>query len=229
MQPVLCHTVRSVVPMNGRVIEANFDYDGGRKVTVYLPAAPPTAIVFASDGQLIGSWGDVTEQAAAAPIMLVATHRAEDETQRLHEYSPHFDATRFGSHERFFDEVRQWVESRFAVALPRERTAVLGVSAGGELALALGLRHADVYGAILCASPGAGFRPPATLPSGLPRVYLVAGTREPFFLDNATRWEAALRNAGADVVLHERVADHDATMWRAEFLPMLSWAFVGAT
>ncbi|MBO0795101.1 MAG: hypothetical protein J2P36_29710, partial [Ktedonobacteraceae bacterium] len=34
-----------------------------------------------------------------------------------------------------------------------------GVSAGGELALALGLRHPDVYGAIFCASPGGGYKP----------------------------------------------------------------------
>ena len=46
-------------------------------------------------------------------------------------------------------EVREWVRSRFGVALPPERTAVYGASAGGELALALGLRHPDVYGAVL--------------------------------------------------------------------------------
>jgi pimeloyl-ACP methyl ester carboxylesterase len=41
--------------------------------------------------------------------------------------------------------------------------AVFGVSAGGELALAIGLRHPDVYGAVFCASPGAGYRPPRRL------------------------------------------------------------------
>ena len=33
-----------------------------------------------------------------------------------------------------------------------------GVSASGELALALGLRHPDIFGSIWCASPGAGYR-----------------------------------------------------------------------
>jgi len=66
------------------------------------------------------------------------------------------------------------------------RSAVFGYSAGGELALALGIRHPDIYGAVLAGSPGGGYRPPAVLPSPLPRVYLFAGTREPFFLDNAT-------------------------------------------
>jgi hypothetical protein len=43
-------------------------------------------------------------------------------------------------------------------------------------------------------------------------VYLFGGTLEPFFLDNATRWAVALRDAGADVVLSERVVSHGATL-----------------
>jgi len=31
------------------------------------------------------------------------------------------------------------------------------------------------------------------MPSSLPRAYLVAGTLEPFFHDNATRWVTAAR------------------------------------
>jgi enterochelin esterase-like enzyme len=104
---------------------------------------------------------------------------------------------------------------------------VYGVSAGGELALAIGLRHPDVYGAIFSASPGAGYRPPDMMPSPLPRTYLVAGTLEPFFLNNAARWEAALRDAAADVVMTERIAGHDYTMWREEFPLMVAWAFGG--
>ena len=53
-------------------------------------------------------------------------------------------------------DVRRWAQSRFGVALPSERTALFGVSAGGELALAMGLRHPDIYGAVFCASPGGG-------------------------------------------------------------------------
>jgi pimeloyl-ACP methyl ester carboxylesterase len=90
---------------------------------------------------------------------------------------------------------------------PAERTAVCGVSASGEVSLAIGLRHPDIYGAIFSASPGAGYRPPAVMPSQLPRIYVVAGTQEPFFL-NATRWADALRDAGADVVMTERLGKH---------------------
>jgi hypothetical protein len=63
------------------------------------------------------------------------------------------------------------------------------------------------------------------MPSSLPRTYLVAGTQEPFFLENAARWAAALRNAGADVVMSERIAGHDTAMWREEFPLMVGWAF----
>jgi len=35
------------------------------------------------------------------------------------------------------------------------------------------------------------------MPSPLPRTYLVAGTQEPFFLDNAARGADALRDTGA--------------------------------
>jgi pimeloyl-ACP methyl ester carboxylesterase len=108
-------------------------------------------------------------------------------------------------HEVFVEDVGRWARSRFGVALPAERTAVFGVSAGGELALALGLRHPDVYGAVFSGSPGAGYKPTGVMPSWIPRVYLVAGTLEPFFRDNATQWAVALRDAGADVMSEQRL------------------------
>jgi len=102
---------------------------------------------------------------------------------------------------------------------------VFGVSAGGELALAMGLRHPGVYGAVFCASPGAGYRPPEVMPRPVPRAYLVAGTLEPFFLENATQWAVALRAAGADVVMAERPGSHGGAFWREEFPLMVGWAF----
>jgi enterochelin esterase-like enzyme len=211
---------------SGEFVTDKFEYDGGRQVTVYVPPKPPEAIVFAGDGQRIAKWGRLLEDTSVPSTMIVGVHGQTDETLRLHEYSPVFDPVRFAAHETFFvDDVRRWTESRFGLALPKERTAVLGVSAGGELALVLGLRHPQVYGAIFCASPGAGYKPPAVMPSPLPRVYLLAGTQEPFFLENATRWKEALRNAGADVVMNERAGSHGGAFWRGEFPLMLEWAF----
>ncbi len=212
--------------IKGKLVTEKFDYDGGRQVTVYIPPAPPEAIVFAGDGQLISHWGDVLEAVDVPPTMIVGTHRLDDEMLRLHEYSPVFDAKRFAAHEKFFvEDVRQWVRLRFGAVPPAESTAVCGVSAGGEFALAMGLRHPDIYGAVFCASPGGGYRPPAVMPNPLPRVYLVAGTREPFFLENANHWAIALRDAGGDVIMTKRAGSHGGTFWREEFPLMVAWAF----
>jgi enterochelin esterase-like enzyme len=212
--------------ITGELITERFEYDGGRDVTVYVPPAPPEAVVFAGDGQLISQWGAVLVAAGLPSTMIVGAHRLADETLRLHEYSPGFDPERFAAHESFFvEDVRRWLRTRLGVALPPARTAVSGVSASGELALAIGLRHPDVYGAIFCASPGGGYRPPGLMPSSIPRTYLVAGTREPFFLENAARWADALRDAGADVVMQERVGSHGGAFWQEEFPLMVAWAF----
>lgn len=210
----------------GALITETFEYDGGRNVTVYVPPHPPEAVVYAADGQLIAPWGAALEEVDVPSTMIVGVHRLIDETLRLHEYSPAFDPARFAAHERFFvEDVGGWARRRFGIALPTTRTAVFGVSAGGELALAIGLRHPDRYGAVFCASPGGGYRPPGVLPRSLPRTYLVAGTLEPFFLENAARWVVALRDGGADVVMTERAGSHGDAFWREEFPLMVAWAF----
>ena len=224
--------VASVPAQPGRIagdlVTETFDYDGGRRVSVYVPPDPPEAVVYAGDGQLISQWGGYLEAAEVPPTMVVAADRTsdEDEMVRIAEYSPPFDEERFAAHERFFvEDVRNWVRSRFGVAVPAGSTAVCGVSASGEFAIAMGLRHPDLYGNVFSASPGGGYRPPAVMPSPLPRFYFVAGTLEPFFLENATRWADALRDAGADVVRTERVGAHGDSFWRAELPLMVAWAF----
>jgi pimeloyl-ACP methyl ester carboxylesterase len=219
-------TAKPAGEVSGMFVTETFEYDGGRQVTVYVPPDPPEAIVFAGDGQRISKWGRLLEMADVPRTMIVGVHGLSDETLRLHEYSPSFEPERFAAHEEFFvRDVRRWMEFRFGVALPTERTAVFGVSAGGELALALGLRHPQVYGAVFCASPGGGYKPAGVMPSPLPRTYLVAGTQEPFFLMNARRWADALRDAGADVVMNERAGTHGGAFWREEFPLMVAWAF----
>lgn len=212
--------------VSGKFVTEMFSYDGGRQVTVYVPPDPPEAIIFAGDGQRISKWGRMLEKADVPSTMIVGAHALTDEMQRLQEYSSGFAPERFAAHDRFFvEDVRKWTELRFGVALPPERTAVFGASAGGELALALGLRHPDVYGTVFCASPGGGYKPPGVMPSPLPRIYLVAGRQEPFFLENARRWADALRSVHADVVLYERDGSHGGAFWQEEFPRMVAWAF----
>ena len=210
----------------GQLVTETFDHDGGRRVTAYVPASAPEAVIFAGDGQLLAPWGADLESSDLPATMVVGAHRLDDEMLRLHEYSPVFDEERFAAHERFFvDDVRRWVRDELGVDLPAERTAVLGVSASGELALAMGVRHPDVYGAVLCASPGAGYRPPDPLPDSPTRAYLVAGTEEPFFLENALRWADALRAADRDVVMADRPGGHGDRFWHDELPAMVRWAF----
>ena len=212
--------------MSGEFITETFDYDGGRQVTVYVPPDPPDAIVFAGDGQVLTSWAADLEGTDVPPAMVVGVHGLADQTRRLHEYSPGFDPERFAAHERFLvRDVRRWVQTRWGTALPVERTAVFGVSASAELALAMGLRHPHIFGAVFCASPGAGYQPPTEMPVQLPRTYIVAGTQEPFFLENATRWASALANEGVEVVMKERAGSHGDAFWRREFPLMVAWAF----
>jgi len=220
-------------PLADRLVTETLDYDGGRQVTAYVPEASPEAVIYAGDGQLVASWGADLEAAGLPPVLIVAAHRVEDEILRIREYSPGkstanfaFDPERFEAHERFFvEDLLEWARSRFGAALPVERTAVFGVSAGGELALAVGMHHPDIYGTVLCASPGAGYRPPAVMSGPLPRAYLVAGRQEPFFLENATRWAHALRDAGAEVTMIERNGTHGGDFWRQELPLMAAWAF----
>jgi len=182
--------------------------------------------VFRGDGQTTAHYAERLEAADVPTTMIVGVHGLIDEMPRLEEYSPVFNAERFAAHEKFFvDDVRQWVQSRFGVAPPVARTAIFGCSAGGELALAIGLRHPDIYGAIFCASPGGGYGPSGEWPSSIPRTYLVAGKQEQWFLDHAVRWADALRDAGADIVIMERDDEHGGAFWREEFPLMVAWAF----
>ena len=153
---------------------------------------------------MISQWGGVFESADEPSTRIVGAHRVADETLRLREYSPGVNPEQFAAHERFFvDDVGAWTRSRFGMNLPAERTAVFGVSAGGDLALAIGLRHPDLYGAIFSASPGAGYRPPNVLPSPLPRTYLVAGQRPPSALVGKWKSNAVVDNY-ANSVVHVR-------------------------
>lgn len=129
-------------------------------------------MIFGVDGQLISGWGKYLEAANLPPTMIVGAHRTnEDEMARLREYSAGFDPERFAAHERFLvHDVGEWVRLRFDVLLPAGRTLVSGVSASAEFALAMGLRHPDLFGIVFAASPGGGYRPPSPLPSGC-RVY----------------------------------------------------------
>jgi enterochelin esterase-like enzyme len=213
--------------MAGNLIVETFDYDDGRQVTVYVPTDTPNSVVYAADGDWHTSrLAEALEAADARTTMVVGVHGTGDDDGRFHEYVPVVDPERFSAYERFFlEDVGGWVRSHFGLTPSPDRTAVWGASLGGEFALAMGVRHPDVYGTVFCASPGGGYKPSGEMPRPLPRAYLVGGTEEPFFLENAMRWADALRDAGADVLMAERSGDHGGAFWMEEFPLMVSWAF----
>ena len=147
-------------PTAGQFVIETFEYDLGRQVTVYVPPDPAKAVVFAGDGEWhISRLAGALDAAAAPSTMVVGVHGPPDDDGRLKEYVPGFDESRFAAHERFFvEDVRRWVRTRFGVAPSAERTAVWGASLGGELALAMGLRHPESYGTVFSASPGGGLQ-----------------------------------------------------------------------
>ncbi len=214
---------------SGELVSQDLTYDGGRRVAVYRPPEVADAVVYVADGGWhVEGLSGALEAAGLTSTMVVGVHGLPDDDGRLREYVQGVDPERFSAHEEFFvGAVGRWVATRFGVALPAERTAVWGASLGGELALAMGLRHPEVFGAVLAASPGAGYRPPPVLAGRLPRCYLVAGTQEPFFLDNARRWADALQGAGTEVVVEERIGGHGDPFWVEEFARMVAWAFGG--
>lgn len=215
-----------MVPIAGELVTESLGYDGGRRVTVFVPSRPVDAVVFIADGGWhISRLVDALEGTAAPSTMIVGVHGRDDDGGRFSEYVPGVDEARFAEHEDFFlNGVAEWVRSRFVVPGGADRTGVWGASLGGEFALAMGVRHPDVYGSVFSASPGGGYRPTA-LEGVLPSFYLVAGQQEPFFAENAQRWLDAIRAAGGDAVMHVRDGDHGGAFWFEEFPLMVSWAF----
>ncbi len=214
-------------PLNGELVTETFEYDGGRQVSVYVPPGPPEAVVFCADGGWhISRLSEAVQGTDGPHTMIVGVHGMPDDEGRFKEYLPGADPDRFAGHQRFFvEDVRDWVRSRFDLSLPVERTAVWGASVGGEFSLAIGHLYPDVYGAIFCASPGGGYKPTDEMSVPLTRTYLVGGTEEPWFLENAKAWAVALRDAGADVAMRERAGDHGDAFWAEEFPLMVAWAF----
>jgi len=213
----------------GDAITTTLDYDGGRVVTAHVPEDGIDAVVFAADGGWHGArLVDALERAGATSVAVVAVDGMPHDEGRFSEYVPGIDDGRFAAHESFFvDDVRTWVESAIDVELGSQSTAVWGASLGAEFALAMGMRHPDVFGAVFSASPGGGYRPPIAFASALPAVYLVAGSDEPFFAENAKRWLEALEGASADVIMHVRKGDHGGAFWYEELPLMVAWAFRG--
>jgi len=102
--------------MAGELITEAFGYDGGRQVTVYLPAGRPEAVVFAGDGQLISQWSGDLEAAGVPPTMVVGVHRLANEMLRLVGWDKAASAA--GPPSFCSDRERRWAGARKASLVP---------------------------------------------------------------------------------------------------------------
>lgn len=216
-----------MTPTAGELVSESLDYDGGRTVSAYVPSDPPDVVVLAADGGWhLSRLAEAIEGASVPSTMIVGVHGMDDDEGRFGEYVPVVDPDRFKAHEDFvLRTVLGWVRKRLGISLRQDRTAVWGASLGGEFALATGVRHPDVFGAVFCASPGGGFRPPEKWADAVPDTYLVAGSEEPFFAENAQRWLDAMVEIDAHVVMTVREGNHGGDFWFTEFPRMVNWAF----
>jgi hypothetical protein len=194
-------------------------------VPISIAITPPTCKARISNCQMISQWGRFLEAADVPSTMIVGVHRVADETLRLHDYSPKFDPERFAAHERFFvEDVGVWARSRFGVTLPSSARPCLVFRQVESSRLLLGF---DIPSSTARSSQPRPARGTGRLTQG--RVDCRTRTwwpaPEPFFLDNAARWAAELRDATADVVMSERAAGHEDDMCRREFPLMIRWAF----
>ena len=62
----------------GELVSETFPYDGGRQVTVYVPARPVQVILYCGDGQLITKWGADLETMDLPSTMIVGVHGLAD-------------------------------------------------------------------------------------------------------------------------------------------------------
>ncbi len=180
---------------------------------------PEAALVFAGDGHLISRWSGSLEAADVPSTMIVGVHRVPDEMLRLQEYSPGFEPGRFrGPREvlRRGECVDGCVGVSGSGCPPNCRRCSVSRRAGSWPSSPLGFGIQTSTARSSARRPAVATKPPGVMPRSLPRTYLVAGTLEPFFRDNATRWATALRDAGGDVAMTERVGSHGDTFWQEE-------------
>ena len=210
-----------------------------RDLTIYLPPNhdpnAKTPVVYLADGQSVSRMATLIEplivDGTVPPVMLVGVHSAHSsppEDLRGQEYLIGFNEQRFAAHESFFvNEVRAWAEQNLGAATQREQRAVFGLSNGAAFAIAMGIRHPDLYGNVLAFSFAweKSAKSPMWEHSMAPRHYLLAGRLEEGFHRVTKAWAATLERLGVEHVFHDRVAGHDHTMWEEEFPAAVGWAF----
>ncbi len=233
---------RKATVLQGRLTEEfiqSSNLSESRSLTVYAPpfrkGEQIAAAVYLADGRsvrLIAPYIDsLIVSRRLPPVLLVGVHYGKilpgndpqvSDTRAL-EYLIGFGKTdaRFEAHERFFiNEVVPWAESKFDVPKTSDKRAVFGASNSGSFALAMGIKHPEIFGHVIAFSPtwSKNLSPPSWTRENSPSHYLLVGTLE----SNSTRklvkgWAETANKSGAIVNLREPVAGHDSVVWREWF------------
>lgn len=211
------------VPERAEVDEATHEVPSAamgttRAVKVSLPDRQPELVIYGTDGITAAPLIRALERKGLVPpTALLGVHAAMasggDYLARLDEYCYGRDAAVFEPHYKFFTaELPAWFEAQYGVTATRERTMVLGASAGGRFAMDLPVLNPDQFGtAIALSTRGFGGVAPAW--EGVPPKYgLGSGTLED---PNGTtrRLGEELAAAGARVHFHEWIGGHDGHAW----------------
>jgi hypothetical protein len=201
-------------------------------VSLWLPHAEPRALLVCADGDA-ATWRAGFLAAVGEPVALLGissggiSHRPGEEYEydvhadhRARAYIDRIDPPYFEAHMRYVVEtVLPWAAERVDPALPR---VAFGVSNGAAWSAAAGVRHPEVFAAVLAFSIGNA--PGTPVPADPPPFALVAGRLEPSFDRTTTSFACALHAQGGRVRLRRPVRGHDSGMWSDELVSSLRWA-----
>jgi enterochelin esterase-like enzyme len=210
-----------------------------RSLTVYSPPLKSgeqiAAVIYIADGKAVQLMAPYVEPLIVSrrlpPVLLVGVHRGKVlpgvapkiGDLRALEYLLGFGETdsRFEAHERFLmNEVLPWVEAKFNAPKNRNKRAFFGASNGGSFALAMGIRHPNVFGHIIAFSPtwSLNLSSPSWTPEQAPSQYLLVGSLESASTRKLVKdWAEVAQKNKATVTMNEVVTGHDSVVWREWF------------
>jgi enterochelin esterase-like enzyme len=220
-----------------------------RRVEIYAPPADgtPRPVIYLADGGYVRQFAAIAhglalQGLAREPILIGLEVGPADpapgqpgydpqrsDLQRSQEYLLGFEGgeARFAGHERFLlEEVLPYAESTWGAPADPALRAVLGESNGAAWALAMAVRHPEVFDTTIALSFGWGKPILPVLKDGRIRnAYLGVGLYEGSMLGRTRDAAAALIDRTDRLRLEVRPAGHSPTAWEDQFAQALEWAF----
>jgi enterochelin esterase-like enzyme len=195
-------------------------------------------VLFCFDGQSVGVLAEAVkslfEEATLTKQTIVMIGIPSHPEHRAHEYVAGLDDARHQRHRRFvLEEVVPWVESQLGQTLTRDQTGLLGISNGAIAAMQLGLEHRDLFGTIFSFSLVGGherYRDEDFVLFPVPRIYLLAGSREVPIRKTSERLAALLQKLGVPHNLQIQPNEsHTMHLWHTQIATAIRWWIINST